>query len=763
MKRRTFLIGGLVVGAAGAGLLVGVGRIVADRVGGRDALAPRGNAVGLNGWVRIDQDGMISVVLSPVEMGQGVSTALPMLVAEELDVPLSMVRSERAGWEHRYGNRAVFGATWWFHPDEEQGWLARQLIDMGQTNGALLGVQITGGSSSVRDSYDTLRLAGASARALLIGAAAARWSVPLQECSTAGGAVVHTSGKSLGYGALALDAARISVSGEVTPKSAQQRTLVGTGAPRRDIPDKVTGAAIYCADVRLPGMLFAAVRGCPVPGGTLAGFDAAAAKAMPGVVQVLAYEGAAGCAPGVGAIAKNSWQAQLAVSACKIQWNEGAAAAFSSEQLLAGMRVTLEGEHSGFVFHERGRGASALDGAARVVQADYAAPWLAHATMEPMNCTAQWTPATGQSAPRLKLWVPTQAPSFALETAARVSGLPRDQIDLQVTQLGGGFGRRLETDYLVPAIALARAAQPTPVHAQWSREEDMTHDFYRPAAVCRLKAGLDVKGRPVAWLTHSVSDAVTPQFLARNFPLMGALAGPLPDRTQAEGLWDQPYEIPNRRCAHVKYETPVPIGNWRSVGHSHMAFFTESFLDELAHAAGADPLAYRQALLAAHPRHRAVLELAAQKAGWGQGAVEGHALGIALHESFDTIVAQVAEVSIEGGRPRLHRVVCALDCGTVINPDIVAQQVEGSVIFALSACWYGEITFRQGRAEQTSFPSYEMVRMREAPRIETWIVPSDAAPTGVCEPAVPPLAPAVANALFALTGKRLRSLPLRLS
>ena len=742
-------------------MLVGVGRMVSERVGPAGALAPRTDTVALNGWVRIGSDGIITVVLSSVEMGQGVSTALPMLVAEELDVPLVMVRTEHAPWSLRYGNRTVFGLSWWFHPDDQDSWLAQRLNQMAQINGALLGMQITGGSTSVRDAYETLPLAGASARAMLIAAACARWGALPQECKTSEGAVVHVSGKRLAYAALALEAAKFPVAAPVSLKPARQRSLVGTRAPRLDIPSKVTGTAIYGADVRLPGMLFAAVRGCPVPLGSVAHLDAAAALRLPGVVRVLAYDGAAGCAPGVAAIAHNSWQAQLAVAACNVDWNEGAHAALSSEQLLEGMRVMLEGEGSAFVFHERGHGAAALEGAARLVQADYSAPWLAHATMEPMNCTVQWlADATGE---RLKLWVPTQAPSFALETATRLSGLARERIDLIVTQLGGGFGRRLETDYLVAAIALARAAPGTPLQVQWSREEDMTHDFYRPAAVCRLKAGLDAQGRLNAWVTRSVSDAVTPQFLARNFPLMATATKYLPDRTQAEGIWDQPYEIPNRRCAHVTYETPVPIGNWRSVGHSHMAFFSESFIDELAQATGADPLTYRQALLVNHPRHRAVLDLAAQKAGWGQALPAGHAMGMALHESFDTIVAQVAEVSIDGSRPRVHRVVCALDCGTVIHPDIVAQQVEGSVIFALSACLYGEISIRGGRVQQSSFPQYEMVRMRDAPRVETWIVPSDAPPTGAGEPATPPLAPAVANAVFALTGIRLRSLPLRLT
>jgi isoquinoline 1-oxidoreductase beta subunit len=772
MKRRTFLVGGALVAAAGGGLLVGFGRLVGDRVGDARSLPAEPGSVGLNGWVRLGKDGVVTITMAKTEMGQGIATALPMIVAEEMDVPLSLVRVEAAPLdERRYGNRIVFAGTWWFHPDNEHSWLARRFTEMGEANGALLGVQITGGSSSVSDSYEMLRQAGAAARALLVAAAAARWNVPTHECVTVAGGVIHrqvhdgqrTSAARLDYGVLAEEAARQALPADLQPKTAKQRNLVGTRAPRLDVPDKVTGKAVYGIDVRLPGMLFAAVRGCPVPGGRLAGFDASKAKAMAGVHDVLAYAGEAGCAPGVAALAADSWQAQLAVAAVQVQWDTSGLALFNDAQLIEQMRGAFEREKGVFVFHERGDGSKAMDRAARTMHADYLAPWLAHATMEPMNCTAQWlAPGQDPRGVRLRIWAPTQVPTFAVETAARVSGLPRAQIELQQTQVGGGFGRRLETDYIVPAVALARAVQPLPVQALWSREEDMTHDFYRPAAVCRLQAGFDEQGRLIAWRTRSVSDAITPQFLGRNFPLMGKGAGMLPDRTQAEGLWDQPYEIPHRYCDHVTAPAPVPIGNWRSVGHSHLAFFTESFIDELAHSVNADPLAFRRGLLGAHPRHLAVLDLAAQMAGWGTPLPPGHAHGIALHESFGSIVAQVAEVSIRDGRPRVHRVVCAVDCGLVIHPGIVAQQVEGSVIFALSAALYGAITFRDGQVEQANFPAYEMVRMGEAPLVETYIVPSEEPPSGIGEPATPPLAPALGNALFALTGRRLRALPIRL-
>ncbi len=733
--------------------------------------------MGLNAWVAVDRSGIVHVALPWVEMGQGVSTALPMLVAEELDVALGQVRTEQpgnsqlgnvptgetqAGRARLYGNRAVFGASWWFHPDNQDSWLARRMVAMGQANGSVLGIRITGGSSSVRDAFDTLREAGAAARLMLVSAAAAHWGVPASECSTAAGAVVHTSGRKLGYGALVEQAARLPVPGKATPKPASKRTLVGSRPPRLDVPAKVNGGAIYGADVRLPGMLYGAVRGAPSPGGAIESIDKSLADKMPGVRAIVQYEALAGCAAGVGVVAQDSWQAQLALTECKVRWGNGGRASFDTDSLRKLMRDALDGAERGFVFHERGEGELGLARAARVVKADYFAPWLAHATMEPMNCTAQWLTNVPDGGDRLRIWVPTQAPSFVLETAARASRLAPEYIELQVTQVGGGFGRRLESDYVVPAIALARAVSPSPVQVQWSREEDITHDFYRPAAVCRLHAGLDEQGRVGTWLTRSVSDAITSQFLERNYPTLGKMVGMMPDRTQAEGLWDQPYEIENRRCEHVHLELPVPIGNWRSVGHSHMAFFAESFIDELAQAAGVDPFEYRRRMLEHHPRHLAVLELAAAKAGWGSPPASGRARGIALHESFGSIVAQVAEVSLNARRVRVHRVVCAIDCGTVVHPDIVAQQVEGSVVFALSACLYGEIGFRDGRTVQSNFPDYEMVRLREAPAVETWIVPSGAPPMGVGEPATPPLAPAVANAVFGITGKRLRELPIRL-
>jgi isoquinoline 1-oxidoreductase beta subunit len=558
------------------------------------------------------------------------------------------------------------------------------------------------------------------------------------------------SGRVLRYGELAAAAARLGPPARIDLKQPAQFRLIGRAVARIDSADKVQGRATYGIDVRLPGMLYAAIRACPQFGGRLRSFDAREAEGMPGVIRVASYEGASGCAPGVAVVARGHWQARQALSRVRIDWDRGSDGAVDGEQLMRQMRQALDAP-GGWVFYEQGDAIGALRSAQRVVQAEYEAPWLAHATMEPMNCTAQWIDG------RLKLWVPTQASSVARRVAARTGGIGLDRVDLTVTQLGGGFGRRLESDFLVPAVRLAMQLAPAPVQVLWSREEDFGHDFYRPAAVARFRSGIDASGRVFAWVSRTASDAVGPQFLRR------ALALPpfeTPDATTAEGHFDQAYEFDQRHCSHARVAAGVPLGNWRSVGHSHNAFFTESFIDELAHATGADPLQFRLALLQHHPRHRAVLELAAARADWHGPLPAGRARGLALHESFGSIVAEVAEVSLQDGQPRVHRVVCAIDCGLAVNPGIVAQQMEGGVNFGLSAALGERITIRDGAVEQQNFPQYPLLTMERSPVVETHGVPSERAPAGVGEPGTPPIAPAVANALFALTGVRRRKLPL---
>jgi isoquinoline 1-oxidoreductase beta subunit len=474
---------------------------------------------------------------------------------------------------------------------------------------------------------------------------------------------------------------------------------------------------------------------------------------MPGVVKCIQLTSAAGSALGFAVIAKSTWHAQQAAQKVKAQWSQRKEGAIDTKRIESELLDKLKTD-SGFTFFEQGDAAKAEAGAGRVIQAQYKAPYLAHATMEPMNCTAQFK--GGQ----LEIWAPTQVPGLARAAAAKVAGVSEDKVKLNVTLLGGGFGRRLEVDVAVQATQLALAADGAAVQLVWTREQDMTNDFYRPMHVAHLSAALNAQGQVESLQIKSAGDAISPRWMSRVLP---ALSGPIdaPDKTTAEGLFDLPYGFANQRMSHVSTHMGVPIGFWRSVGHSHNAFFSESFIDELAFESKQDPVAFRLAFLKDAPRYAAVLKLAADKAKWGSVLPAGHAHGVALHESFGSIVAQVAEVSMQDGKPRVHRVVCAIDCGTVVNPGTVAQQVESAINFALTAALFGNIDIQEGVVQQTNFTNYPLVSMAQSPKVETWIVPSTHPPEGVGEPAVPPLAPAVANAMFKLSGQRIRSLPLK--
>jgi isoquinoline 1-oxidoreductase beta subunit len=744
LKRRTFLLSA--AGASGALLIGWAVAPPASRLGHASTSEP----VALNGWVRIDADGTVGVVIPRSEMGQGVSTALAMLVAEELEVPLARVRVAAADDDPIYANVAVMGQTLPVHPDREEAAGVRLVHWFVAKVARDMGLSLTGGSSSVRDAWIPMRQAGAAARHMLIEAAARHWGVPAATCQALDGVVSDAAGRTLGYGELAASAARLAPPPVIELKPPAQFRLLGRPAARIDSQEKVTGLARYGIDVRQAAMLHAAIRACPVVGGRLRSLDPSEAEKMPGVLRVARFEGGNGGCPGVAVVASSTWEALQGLARVRIEWEPGEGDPIDSDRLLQQMRNALNGP-GGWVFLSKGDAIGALRSAQRVVRAEYQAPWLAHATLEPMNCTAQFVDG------RLKLWAPTQAPSFARRAAARYGGIGLDRIDLTVTQLGGGFGRRLESDYVVSAVELARQMAPAPVQVLWPREEDFSHDFYRPAAVARFQAGIDASGRPFAWVSRTASDSVNAHFLPRALPFMHLVG---PDVTAAEGHFDQAYEFQLRHCSHARVASKMPIGNWRSVGHSHNAFFSESFIDELAHATTMDPLQFRLSLLQRHPRHREVLQLAAQKAGWGGAPQAGRARGIALHEAYGSIVAQVAEVSLQDGRPRVHRVVCAIDCGFAVNPQLVAQQMEGAINFGLSAALRERITMRQGRVDQLNFPQYPLLRFDEAPAVETYLVASERAPAGVGEAGTPPIAPAVANALFALTGERRRSLPL---
>ncbi|MFP5391423.1 MAG: molybdopterin cofactor-binding domain-containing protein [Gammaproteobacteria bacterium] len=750
MNRRRFLVGTL---AASGALLVGWAvQPPRQRLHGARPLSVPG-AVALNGWVALGPDGSVSVVVPKAEMGQGVNTALPMLVAEEMDVPLSAVRIEQAPIDKIFGNVEVIRDTLPFHPDE-RGDLKDGVRWVLSKVAREMGVMMTGGSSSVKDLWQPMREAGAVARAMLVAAAAEAWKTKPGDCSTAEGFVLHRDGRRASYASLAARAAVVGADitpGDVRLKPPAQFRLIGQSVPRRDSPSKVNGRALFGIDARVPGMLYAAVTMAPMIGGKVASFDRAAVRRLPGVVDTLDFSSALrqhmGAGAGVAVIARSYWQARQALAALNVKWTDGPNAGLTTQAVFAQLAHALDNE-SGHTYYSSGSlqaGASA----ARVVQAEYRAPFLAHATMEPINCTAQV--ANG----RVKLWVSTQVPSVAVEIAADVAGVGRDDVSVDLLLLGGGFGRRLEVDMVAQAVAIAMHAGGHAVQVIWSREDDIGHDVYRPAALARFRATLDADGRVLSYDNKSASGSIGHQYVARTLglPAFG------PDRSAAEGEFDMQYEIVNQRIAHVIVDSAVPLGYWRSVGHSHNAFFKESFIDELAHAAGQDSVAFRRALLATHPRHRAVLDAAVARAG---GPAEGRAHGVALHQCFGSIVAQVAEVSVEEGEIRVHRVVCAIDCGLAVNPNIVAQQMESAVIYGLSAALGGEITLAGGRVQQTNFSDYPVLRIDRAPLVETIIIKSAEPPEGVGEPGTPPIAPAVANAMFRLTGQRLRSLPLRL-
>ena len=709
----------------------------------------------LNGWVRIGEDDSVTVVMSKSEMGQGVFTGLGMLLAEELDARWDQVRFEQSPNDNIYNNLAGVADGLPFHPDNQgmvkssAQWLVRKAMRE-------MGLMFTGGSTSIKDLWLPMREAGASARAMLVGAAAQQWQVPTSECDVKDGVVSHSSGKKATFGELSAAAAKVSLPPSITLKSAVDFKLIGQSLPRLDTETKSDGSALFVGDIRPDGLLFACVRMNPMLGGKLQSFDDSKALAMPGVKKVLAIDALHGTSAGVAVVAASTYQAMKALTQVEVKWDNAPSSAWSSDTIDAELRKALDSD-TGFAYFSNGDAANALQKAARTVKAEYHAPYLAHAPMEPMGCTVWFKDGAAQ------VWASTQVPDLACKVVAKQLGIEVTKVQLHIPMLGSGFGRRLEMDIIAQAAVIAKAMEGTPVQTLWSRSEDMQHDFYRPVCISRFHAGLDAQGQLVAWQNTSASQAIVPQVMARSFGLPGAG----PDKTTAEGAFDQAYEWPNARIAHVAVDLPIPVGFWRSVGHSHQAFFKESFVDEMAFAAGQNPLDFRLGLLKNHPRHAKVLQTAADKSGWRQAPAVGadgaqRALGIALHESFGSIVAQVAEVSIQNKQIVVHRVVCAIDCGTAVNPMLIAQQMESSVVFGLSAALFGEITIDKGRVQQSNFNNYPVLRLPQAPEVDTHIIESDAHPEGVGEPGTPPVAPAVANAVFALTGQRLRQLPLRL-
>ncbi len=758
MRRRAWIVGGL---AATGALVVGWGLMpMRSRKGNPETMAAQGGEVGLNGWIKIASDGAVVVAMARSEMGQGVHTALPMLVAEELDVPLSRIRIEQAGHDTIYANVEMFVGGLPLHPSNAASASSRGARWVVGKLARELGVNATGGSSSVADAWQPLRQAAGLARGSLLGAASLAWKLPVNELTVKDGLISHPSGRSGNFAEFA-KAAALTPPATTAVKSAKDWKLIGSSAPRADLADKVFGVAQFGIDVRVKGMLYAAVRMAPALGGQPARLDAAAAMGMKGVLRVVSLPAAAGSTAGFAVVGTTSWHAKAGADAVNVDWQAPTAGLADSAQIRAELE-RLAALDEGFAFRNEGdfdaqwRGASANgearpSGAGTRVEAHYFAPYLAHSTLEPMNCTAQ---VTDQG---VEVWAPTQVPGMVRAIAARTAGVPESNVKVHVTLLGGGFGRRLEVDFVAQAVRVAMDCNGKAVQVLWSREQDMTHDFYRPAHACRALGVLDSKGLATAVGVSTAGDAITPRWFDRT---SSVLAGPVdtPDKTTAEGLFDVPYSFAHHRVRHTATRSKVPVGFWRAVGHSHNAFFGECFVDEMAHAAKLDGVAFRRAHLIQSPRHLAVLNLAAEKAQWDK-PIAGRARGVALHESFGTIVAQIVEISAHRGGLKVHRVTCAVDCGVVVNPGIVAQQMEGAVVFGLSAALYGNVQIKASRVQATNFPGQPILTMDMAPDVITHFIASDKHPSGAGEPGLPPIAPALANAWFLLKGERIRSMP----
>jgi len=712
LSRRDFL-------KASSGLALGfhLPQALAQSGPGRAVIADPANAFSPNAFIRIAPDNTVTVIVKHLEMGQGTYTGLPTLVAEELDADWSQIRAEGAPADAKRYNNLAWGE-----------------------------IQGTGGSSALANSYEQLRKAGATARAMLVAAAAERWQVPASEIQVGRG-IVSSAGRQATFGELAADAAKQPVPTDVKLKDPKDFILIGKLATRTDAPAKSNGTAIFTQDVKLPGMLTAVVLHPPRFGAKLKSFDAAAAKQVKGVEQVVAFT--TPVTNGVAVLAKDYWSAKKGRDALTADWDESAAFRLGSPEIMTEYKrlATTPGASA----RKDGGADAALKGAAKIVEAAYEFPYLAHASMEPMNCVVKLDGGG------CEIWNGEQFQTIDQAAVAKYLGLEPAQVRIHQLYAGGSFGRRANphSDYLLEAAGIARAAGGSaPVKLVWGREDDMRAGYYRPMYYHTLKAGLDAQGKLVAW-----KHVIVGQSILAGTPFEAFLVKDGVDASSVEGASNLPYAIPNLA---VELHTPkigVPVQWWRAVGSTHTAFATECFLDEIARESRTDPFELRRALLGKHPRHKAVLELAAQKAGWGNPAA-GISRGIAVHESFNTYVAQVVEISGEPSAMKIERVVCAVDCGVAVNPNIIAMQMESGIGYGLSAALTGAITLKDGIVEQSNFHDYPVLRMNQMPKVEVFIVPSQEKPTGVGEPGTPVIAPALANAILAMQGKPIRSLPL---
>ena len=698
-SRRNFIKAGAI---ASGGLLMGVS------LTGLNGANAAGTLHTPNAWVHIADDNTITLISARSEMGQGVYTSMPMLIAEELNVDIRKIQVAMAP-----PNAKLYG------------------------NPLLGGPQLTGGSTSVRDGWEKLRVAGAQVREMLLSAAATQWNVDRNTLTAADGMVTGPGGRKATYGQLAEAASKLPVPEKPPMKDPKDFRIVGKRTARLDTPAKVNGTAEFGIDVKLPGMVYAALEQCPVIGGTVKSFDAAKARTMPGVIDVVQIP------DGVAVVADRWWRANQARKALVIVWDEGAGARLNNAMMLEGIRAASKSGKP-LPIKAVGDAEAVINASNRVVRAEYVSQLLSHSPLEPMNFTASY--ANG----KMLLIGPTQWQDGAQGAVAKAIAMKPEDVAVQTTFLGGGFGRRIDLDFIVQAAQISKAVGK-PVKLVWSREDDMTHDFYRPQSLHQMAASLGADGKPTAMTFRMTSQSVT----GRVFGLPGEVQDPLMTEAALAA-----YEIPAIRHDVVKHDAGLRVGYWRSVSHLLNAFANESFVDELAKAAGKDPYEYRLSLLGSQPRFAHVLKLAAEKSGWGKPLPAGHARGIALMEGYDTYMAQVAEISMEGGAVKVHRVTVAADLGRMVNPDTVEAQIQSSIVFGMGAALMQEITLVNGRVQQTNYHQFPVVRMHEAPAIDIMLVNSNEKPGGIGEPATAVVVPAIANAVAALTGKRLRTLPM---
>ena len=699
--------------AASGGLLIGFHFPGVSKLASAQQSSP--NAFMPNAFVRIGTDERVTVIVNHSEMGQGVYTSLPMLLAEELDADWTKVGYESAPVDPKYNHPAF-------------------------------GMQMTGGSSSVWSGLEQFRQAGAAARAMLIAAAAQEWNVDASTCRTDSGAVLNGSSRKLTYGHLASAAAKLTPPEHVQLKDPKTFKLIGKPIKRLDTPEKLNGKAEFGIDVKLPGMVTAVIARPPIFGAKMKSFDDSRTRSIPGVRKVVAVPS------GVAVIADTFWQAKTGRDALRVEWDEGSMQTFDTGKMMQDFRERVKSP--GTSVRNDGDAAAALANAAKKIEAVYEVPYLSHLMMEPLNCTVDLR------ADSCEVWTGSQFQTIDRANAAKIAGLPPEKVQLHTTFLGGGFGRRAnpQSDFVVEAVHVAKAVG-APVKVIWTREDDMAGGWYRPAFLHAIEGGVDASGNAVGWRSRLVGQSI---MAGTPFAAM-MMKGKDYDPASVEGVDDLPYAIPNVAVESHQAEINVPVQWWRSVGHSHTAFAVECFIDELAALAGKDPYQFRRALLQKQPRHLGVLNLAAEKARWDRPLPKGLGRGIAVHFAFGSYAASVAQVSVAEGKVRVHRMVCAIDCGQYVNPGIIKAQTEGGAIFGASAALYQELTFESGRLQQTNFHTFPVMRINECPEIETHIVESNEKSGGIGEPGVPCAAPAIANAVFAVTGKRVRRLPIRLT